>query len=172
MTMEHEKDELAFGYVKSIERSLKSIAESVHRIAECLCGKPGSLAATHGEPQPEGEQMSKPAKFGLARAKHKFGAATVPAGDKDTVTIAILDQQGNPYTGPLVPTVTASSSDGVTLTTDPPTGLTYGEHFLKAGTAAVHIGVSFDDGSTLPPVDDLVTITGSPGSFTVTHSAP
>ena len=112
--------------------------------------------------------MAKPAK--LCRAKQPK-QATVPQGDVDTVTITVLDTAGQPYTGPLTFTVAAVSNDTTTLTIDTPSGNTYGEHFLKAGSVTVAITATFSDGSTLT-LNDSVVISGAPGSLVATHSIP
>jgi hypothetical protein len=152
---------------------IHQIAADIRRVADCLCARPGSLRATHSGPTKE-TSMARPKSLAFTLKKGIQGAQgiTVPVGDKDTVTVAVLDTAGNPYTGPLTFSVTGnSSSDTTVLTTDPPVGMSYDEHFLKAGTVTVHIVVTFSDASTLT-LDDTVTVSGAPGSLTATHSAP
>ena len=165
--IEQENPEIGRGPLEEIAESLKSTNAILSRIADCLCGL--KLVATHSEPTKESE-MSKPVRLAFARNTKKFGAVVAPAGDQDTCTISVLDQQGNPYAG-AAPTIVPTSSDSTTLTTDAPVGLTYGEHFLKAGAVSVTIVATFADGTTLS-LSDSVSITGVPGSLVATHSAP
>ncbi len=114
--------------------------------------------------------MKKPASLGMKRAP-KSAAAAVPAGDKDIFTISVLDQQGNVMATDPSWTLASTTGDATVLTLDPPTGLSVGEHFLKAGTVSNHHVVTFPDGTSLS-LDDTVTITGVPGSLVGVHSTP
>jgi hypothetical protein len=153
---------------------IHSIAADVRRIADCFCGKPTSLVATHGEPTKETDMTTKAKSLALAKSPTKTGgkfAAGVPAGDQDTVTIGVLDQQGNPMVTDPAWTLTSVSGDDTVVHIHNVTGLVATEHFHKAGTVNVHHEVSFPDGTKLS-LDDTVTVTGVPGSLTATHSAP
>jgi hypothetical protein len=161
--MTAEEDQASRDDLHSVAESLTRIDTSLSRIADCVCGL--HLVATHSDPTKE-ILMGAPAKLAF---KKMLKSGTGPAGDKDTVTITVLDQQGNPL--PTAATIVPTSSDLTTLTTDQPVGMTYGEHFLKAGSVSVAIVATFADGTTLS-LSDSVSITGVPGSLVATHSAP
>jgi hypothetical protein len=156
--------------LQGILTQLGVLNSTLKQLTQCVCRERlGSFTEDHSPPTKENKMSQKLGSFGLKRA---MKAGPVP-GDKDTVTIGgFLNVDGSPYTG-TQPTIVPTSPDLTTLTLDTPVGLTYGEHFLKAGTVIVTIVATSTDGlGTVVTQTDTVTITGVLGSFTVTHSLP
>lgn len=149
--------------------AVEDIAESLKKIAVCICEHPGSFSVEHGPPTKE--TGMKVASFKRITRK---GITTPVTGKGDTVTIGgFLNTDGTPYTGG-DPTIAATVDNPAILTLAPPTGLTYAETFVTAGTATVTIAATFPDGTVVTQTDS-VTLTPAPtvpGSFTVTHSLP
>jgi len=157
--------------LQAILVQLGTLNATLKQIALCICDdRLASFEIDHSSPTKGENAMSK--KLGSFGCK-KTMRASGPSGDKDTVTIGgLLNTDGTPYTGP-APTITSTSSDPTTVSLDPPTGLTYGEHFLKTGTVTVTIVATATDGSgAVVTQSDTVTVTGVLGSFTATHSLP